>query len=71
MCIRDRTYIETLESALGLKAEKRFLPLQDGDVPATSADTSLLHEATGFAPKTPVSEGIQKFVAWYKSYYQS
>ena len=63
------TYIETLEHALGKTAQKIFLPMQDGDVPATSADTTLLNEAVGFAPKTPVSEGIEKFVAWYRGYY--
>ena len=64
------TYIETLEHALGKTAQKIFLPMQDGDVPATSADTTLLNAAVGFAPKTPVSEGIQKFVEWYRHYYQ-
>lgn len=64
------TYIETLERALGKTAQKIFLPMQDGDVPATSADTTLLNEAVGFAPKTPVSEGIEKFVAWYQGYYK-
>ncbi|MEY3200455.1 MAG: hypothetical protein RIR70_5 [Pseudomonadota bacterium] len=64
------TYIETLEAALGRTAEKIFLPLQEGDVPATSADTSLLAQAVGFAPKTPVAEGIGRFVAWYRGYYR-
>lgn len=63
------TYIETLEAALGKTAQKNFLPLQDGDVPATSADTRELHEAVGFAPKTPVSVGIARFVEWYRGYY--
>ncbi len=62
-------YIETLEAALGKTAQKNFLPLQDGDVPATSADTRELREAVGFAPKTPVSVGIARFVEWYRGYY--
>lgn len=64
------TYIETLEDHLGCKAEKNFLPLQDGDVPATSADTAELQAATGFAPATPVREGVSRFVAWYRDYYK-
>lgn len=63
------TYIETLEENLGRQAVKNFLPLQQGDVPASDADTSQLRSATGFAPSTPVREGIRRFVEWYRSYY--
>ena len=63
------SYIETLEKALGKTAQKNFLPLQDGDVPATYADTASLHAITGFAPATSVEEGIRRFVAWYLGYY--
>jgi len=63
------TYIETLEENLGRQAIKNFLPLQQGDVPASDADTSELKAATGFAPSTPVEEGIRRFVEWYRSYY--
>ncbi|HJW03925.1 MAG TPA: NAD-dependent epimerase [Azospira sp.] len=63
-------YVETLEACLGRKAEKNFLPLQDGDVPATSADTAELAAAVGFAPATPVTEGVARFVAWYRDYYK-
>jgi UDP-glucuronate 4-epimerase len=63
------TYIETLEENLGRKAVKNFLPLQQGDVPASDADTSQLKSATGFAPATPVKDGIRRFVEWYRSYY--
>jgi UDP-glucuronate 4-epimerase len=63
------TYIETLEENLGRKAVKNFLPLQQGDVPASDADTSQLKTATGFAPATPVKDGIRRFVEWYRSYY--
>ncbi len=62
-------YIEALESALGRKAMKNFLPLQDGDVPATYADTTELRRVTGFAPATAVKDGVGKFVEWYRSYY--
>jgi UDP-glucuronate 4-epimerase len=63
------SYIEALETALGKTAEKNFLPLQDGDVPATHADTSELERATGFSPATPVGEGVRRFVDWYRSYH--
>jgi UDP-glucuronate 4-epimerase len=63
------TYIEILEQCLGKQAIKNFLPLQQGDVPASDADTSELKAATGYAPSTPVQEGIRSFVEWYRSYY--
>jgi UDP-glucuronate 4-epimerase len=62
-------YIEALEQALGKKATKNFLPLQDGDVPATYADTSELKHVTGFSPAMPVTEGVRRFVEWYRSYH--
>ncbi len=63
-------YIEVLEQALGKKAEKEFLPLQPGDVPATSADIDALSDAVGYRPDTPVETGIHNFVQWYRNYYQ-
>ena len=62
-------YIEALEQALGKTAKKNFLPLQDGDVPATYADTSELKHVTGFSPAMPVTEGVRRFVEWYRSYH--
>jgi UDP-glucuronate 4-epimerase len=62
-------YIEAIEAALGCQAEKRFLPMQPGDVPATAADTSALEAWTGFKPNTPVREGVARFVAWYRDFY--
>ncbi|MCZ2175311.1 MAG: NAD-dependent epimerase [Burkholderiales bacterium] len=62
-------FIGALEAALGRQAEKRFLPMQDGDVPATYADTAELRAATGFNPATPVEEGVGRFVEWYRDYY--
>jgi UDP-glucuronate 4-epimerase len=44
--------------------------MQPGDVPATFADTSLLRRLTGFQPATPVSSGVDRFVAWYRDYYR-
>jgi UDP-glucuronate 4-epimerase len=63
------TYIRALESALGRKAMLELLPMQAGDVLATEADTRELEAAIGFKPKTPVEEGIKKFVAWYREFY--
>ena len=62
-------FIEVLEAALGKTAEKIFLPLQEGDVPATFADVEDLHRDVGYAPKTPIEAGIARFVAWYRDYY--
>jgi len=63
-------FIGAIEDALGQTAEKRLLPLQDGDVPATYADTSLLNDWVGFVPGTSVQEGVSRFVAWYREYYR-
>ncbi|MBI2319527.1 MAG: NAD-dependent epimerase [Betaproteobacteria bacterium] len=62
-------FMETLESALGRKAMTELQPMQPGDVEKTCADTTDLERATGFRPRTPIAEGIAKFVAWYRSYY--
>lgn len=62
-------FIETLEKALGKTASKNLLPMQPGDVPETCADVADLMRDTGFAPNTPVEEGIAQFVAWYRAYY--
>jgi len=62
-------FIGCIEDALGMKAEKNLLPLQDGDVPATFADVDALTAWTGFAPATDIQTGIGRFVAWYRGYY--
>ena len=62
-------YIEAVEQALGVSAEKQWLPMQPGDVPATAADTSALEAWVGFKPNTPVREGVARFVAWYREFY--
>ena len=61
--------IETLEEALGRKAEKVMRPMQPGDVTATYADISRLHALTGYKPKTALDEGLQRFVYWYGKHY--
>jgi UDP-glucuronate 4-epimerase len=63
-------FIALLEKHLGRKAQKNFLPMQAGDVPATFADVDALTTAVGFKPVTPISEGIDRFVAWYRDYYR-
>jgi len=63
-------FIGTLEQALGKKASYNFLPMQDGDVPITYAETARLRAAVGFSPSTPLAEGIGRFVAWYRDYYR-
>ncbi|WP_320675178.1 NAD-dependent epimerase [Prochlorococcus sp. MIT 1341] len=62
-------YINALEEALGIKAKKTYLPIQPGDVPATSSDTRALQEWIGFKPNTSVKEGVDRFVAWYRDFY--
>ncbi len=63
------TLIETIEQKLGKQAEKNFLPMQPGDVPATFADITDLEQAVGFRPSTPIDVGISRFVDWYRDYY--
>ncbi len=63
-------YIGELERALGREAVKNFLPMQQGDVPATEASSALLHRLTGFAPSTPPSVGVPAFVDWYHAHYR-
>ncbi len=63
-------FVHAIEDALGQKATIAYLPLQAGDVPATYADVNDLIADTGFKPSTPVPEGIQKFVDWYRGYYK-
>ena len=64
-------FIEVLEEALGKKAEKNFLPMQNGDVRATYANIDDLARDVGFTPRTTVEEGLGKFVEWYREYYKS
>jgi UDP-glucuronate 4-epimerase len=64
------TFIEAIEKATGKTAIKQFLPMQDGDVPATYADIDDLQAAVGFKPATPIEQGMQYFVDWYRSYYK-
>lgn len=63
-------YIKCIENAIGREAKKDFLPMQPGDVYQTYADSSALADATGFKPNTPLQEGIDRTVEWFKNYYK-
>ncbi len=63
-------FIEVLEECLAKKAEKIFLPMQDGDVAATHAEMDDLVADFAYKPATSITEGLQRFVAWYREYYQ-
>ncbi|MEK7882251.1 NAD-dependent epimerase [Methyloversatilis sp. NSM2] len=63
-------FIQAIEKALGITAQKNLLPMQPGDVPATYADVSELTAWTGFSPSTAIDDGVARFVAWYRDYYR-
>jgi len=63
-------YIACIEKAVGKTATKNMLPMQPGDVPATFANIEDLKTDIGFEPKTPIEEGVKRFVAWYRDYYR-
>ena len=62
-------YIRTLERVFGRKAKLKMKPMQPGDVKSTYADTRALRKAVGFAPRTPLAAGLERFAQWFKSYY--
>ncbi|WP_319528817.1 NAD-dependent epimerase/dehydratase family protein [uncultured Cohaesibacter sp.] len=62
-------FIAAIEASLGKTARRNLLPMQAGDVPATWADASLLKKLTGYAPDTPVKDGVGRFVDWYRDYF--
>ncbi len=62
-------FIEAIEQKLGIAAQKEFLPMQPGDVAATAADVSRLVQNLDYQPQTSVTEGIDRFVEWYRGYY--
>ncbi len=63
-------FVEAIETSLGKKALKNFMPMQPGDVVTTWADISLLQKLTGFRPVTDYHQGVAKFVQWYRDYYK-
>ena len=62
--------IEVLENCLGKKAVTNMLPMQPGEVPVTYADVEDFIAEVGFRPNTPIEVGVERFVAWYRSYYR-
>jgi len=69
--VQLRRWIEVFEACLGRKAQLELLPLQPGDVIATAADIDDLQRDVGFRPATPVEDGVQRFVEWYRAYYRA
>ena len=63
-------FIAVIEQAVGRKAEIRMAPMQPGDVKETYADIGAIQRELGFSPKTPIEEGIPRFVAWFREYHQ-
>ena len=68
--IRLLDFIKAIEKAIGKEAIKNMLPLQPGDVPASHADVADLVEDMGYEPRTPIQEGIDKFIDWYLEFYK-
>jgi UDP-glucuronate 4-epimerase len=64
-------FVDAIEQECGRKAIRHYLDMQKGDVPATWADATQLHELTGYTPTTKVREGIHAFVAWYRDYFDA
>ena len=63
--------LDILERELGRKAKKELLPMQPGDVPTTYADVDDLVRDVDFRPSTPIEDGVRRFAAWYRSYYEA
>ena len=60
--------VRLIEESLGRSAIREMLPMQPGEILETCADTSDLEAAIGFRPKTPIEEGVKRFVDWYRGY---
>lgn len=61
-------FIDAIEECLGQKAERNYMNMQTGDVPATWANADLLYKLTGYRPRTDFRDGIINFVEWYREY---
>ncbi len=69
--VRLLDFVEAIEVSVGKKAIRNYMDMQKGDVPATWADASLLQRLTGYKPETNISDGVEKFVSWYREYYRT
>jgi UDP-glucuronate 4-epimerase len=67
--VRLLDFVETIEAVLGKTSVRNYMPMQNGDVPATWADASLLKRLTGYHPETDIKDGIPRFVDWFRDYY--
>jgi UDP-glucuronate 4-epimerase len=67
--VRLEDFVDAIEAECGRPAIRNYMDMQQGDVPATWADATLLESLTGYRPQTDVREGIRRFVAWYRDYY--
>ena len=65
-----RYFIKCIENELGIKAKKKMMPIQPGDVPITYANIDKAKKMLGYNPKVKIDEGIKKFIAWFKEYYK-
>mgnify|MGYP006074287861 FL=1 len=63
-------FVEAIEAYIGKKAIRNYMPMQQGDVPSTWANTDLLKKLTGYSPKTNIKTGIKSFIDWYTSFYK-
>lgn len=68
--VRLVDFVDAIEAELGIEAERNYMEMQKGDVPATWADARALRELTGYAPQTDIRDGIARFVAWFRDYYR-
>jgi len=68
--VRLVDFVGAIEAALGERATMRMMPMQPGDVPATWADATLIRDLVGPLPRTDITEGVRRFVAWYREFYQ-
>ncbi|MFO0991164.1 MAG: NAD-dependent epimerase/dehydratase family protein [Hyphomicrobiales bacterium] len=63
-------FVAAAEKSLGIVAKRNYLSMQPGDVPVTFASADLLERLTGFKPSTPIQQGVDRFVAWYREHYR-
>ena len=68
--VRLLDFVEAIEGALGQRATKQMMPMQPGDVPATWADATLIRDLVGPLPRTEITEGVRRFVSWYRECYR-
>ncbi|EDM71512.1 NAD-dependent epimerase/dehydratase [Roseobacter sp. AzwK-3b] len=67
--VRLLDFVDVIEAELGIKANRNYMDMQPGDVPATWANADLLQQLTGYKPQTDIRDGIAKFVTWFRDYY--